>query len=255
MCNDECTPDCGGWGCYGQRPVKKIYVNTIGPMGPMGPAGADGAVGPMGPAGADGMDGAVGPMGPAGADGSKSAVIPFSIAGVSGGAYLSSTESGDPATLNFSGFGNSYSGYVTLTSGDWAAQRITFDDNNYYGCAFIIPYDGTLKSIHVLFSTSNNGGQIPAGVSLRPFAGIAVCDTDTLEYRILPETITYSEPYSGELILDGFLLRRGQLTGLSTQINEGALVAIIVGMESEGTDQQQSLNLSVSGSLYFDKDE
>jgi len=201
------------------------------------------------------MDGAVGPMGPAGADGSKSAVIPFSIAGVSGGAYLSSTESGDPATLNFSGFGNSYSGYVTLTSGDWAAQRITFDDNNYYGCAFIMPYDGTLKSIHVLFSTSNNGGQIPAGVSLRPFAGIAVCDTDTLEYRILPETITYSEPYSGELILDGFLLRRGQLTGLSTQINEGALVAIIVGMESEGTDQQQSLNLSVSGSLYFDKDE
>ena len=255
MCNDECTPDCGGWGCSGQRPVKKIYVNTIGPMGPMGPAGADGAVGPMGPAGADGMDGAVGPMGPAGADGSKSAVIPFSIAGVSGGAYLSSTESGDPATLNFSGFGNSYSGYVTLTSGDWAAQRITFDDNNYYGCAFIMPYDGTLKSIHVLFSTSNNGGQIPAGVSLRPFAGIAVCDTDTLEYRILPETITYSEPYSGELILDGFLLRRGQLTGLSTQINEGALVAIIVGMESEGTDQQQSLNLSVSGSLYFDKDE
>lgn len=255
MCNDECTPDCGGWGCCGQRPVKKIYVNTIGPMGPMGPAGADGAVGPMGPAGADGMDGAVGPMGPAGADGSKSAVIPFSIAGVSGGAYLSSTESGDPATLNFSGFGNSYSGYVTLTSGDWAAQRITFDDNNYYGCAFIMPYDGTLKSIHVLFSTSNNGGQIPAGVSLRPFAGIAVCDTDTLEYRILPETITYSEPYAGELILDGFLLRRGQLTGLSTKINEGALVAIIVGMESEGTDQQQSLNLSVSGSLYFDKDE
>lgn len=52
-----------------------------------------------------------------------------------------------------------------------AAQRITFDDNNYYGCAFIMPYDGTLKSIHVLFSTSNNGGQIPAGVSLRPFAG------------------------------------------------------------------------------------
>lgn len=254
MCNDECTPDCGGWGCYGQRPVKKIYVNTIGPMGPMGPAGADGAVGPMGPAGADGMDGAVGPMGPAGADGSKSAVIPFSIVG-SGGAYLSSAESGDPATLNFSGFGNSYPGYITLNSGDWEARRITFDDNNYYGCAFIMPYDGTLKSIHVLFSTSNNGGQIPAGVSLRPFAGIAVCDTDTLEYRILPETITYSEPYAGELTLEGFLLRRGQLAGLSTQINEGALVAIIVGMESEGTDQQQSLSLSVSGSLYFDKDE
>lgn len=134
MCNDECTPDCGGWGCYGQRPVKKIYVNTIGPMGPMGPAGADGAVGPMGPAGADGMDGAVGPMGPAGADGSKSAVIPFSIVG-SGGAYLSSAESGDPATLNFSGFGNSYPGYITLNSGDWEARRITFDDNNYYGCA------------------------------------------------------------------------------------------------------------------------
>ena len=28
MCNDECTPDCGGWGCSGQRPVKK-YTSTL----------------------------------------------------------------------------------------------------------------------------------------------------------------------------------------------------------------------------------
>lgn len=104
-----------------------------------------GETGPTGATGADGIDG------------SRSAVIPFSIAEAGSGAYLSTNNAGEPVTLNFSGFGNSYPGYIQLAAGDWTADRITFDDKNYYGCAFIMPYDGTLRSIHVLFSTTTTG--------------------------------------------------------------------------------------------------
>lgn len=90
---------------------------------------------------------------------------------------------------------------------------------------------------------------------MRPFAGIAICNSDTLVYEILPETITYSEPYVGELEITKFLLRRGEQTDLSVNINEGALVAIIIGMESEGSTEEQYLYASVSGSLFFDKNE
>lgn len=223
-------------------------AGVTGPTGLIGPTGPTGAIGPTGPTGATGATGA------SGVDGNNSFVIPFSSGdGSSSGVQLGVTETGDPMNVSFSGFGSSGSGYIELASGDWEEKKIRFnDDSYYYGCSFIMPYDASLKGINVVFSIAY-GYEIPEGVTLKPFVALARCNTPNLEYDILTDTITYSEPFTGPLTAQKFLLKRGSSQNLDVKLNFGDLIGIIVCLQSEGNDEQQYLNLNLSGSLYFDK--
>lgn len=226
-----------------------FYRNTVGPIGPTGPQGIAGPIGPTGPTGATGA------TGPAGSGtGANSFVIPYSIAEYSGSLYLSTTAQGDPNTLGFSGYGGSSSSSIYLQSNDWQNKKITLNNENnyYYGCAFIMPNTATLKKIHALVATADET-TIEAGVTLRPFVAIAVCNNDDLIYDILPETITYTEPLVGGTTIPRLSVRSGNNSNLDVSIAEGDLVAIIIGMTSEGSNQEQSLRLALSGSLYFEQ--
>lgn len=213
-------------------------------------------VGTMGPAGPQGIPGPTGPTGPAGSGPStNSFVIPYSLAEYAGSLYLSTTEQGDPNTIGFSGYGGSSTASIYLQANDWQNKTITLNNENnyYYGSAFIMPNTAALKKIHVLVATEEEVN-LEAGVTLRPFVAIAICNNDDLVYTILPETITYTEPYVGGTAILKFSPRSGNNPNLNVTIAEGNLVAIIIGMTSEGSNQSQSLRLALSGSLYFEQE-
>lgn len=225
------------------------YKCTACPVGTMGPAGPQGIPGPTG------ATGPTGPTGPAGSGNTvNSFVIPYSIAEYAGSLYLSTNAQGDPSNLGFSGYGGSSTTSVNLQANDWQNKTITLnhENNYYYGCAFIMPTTATLKSIHSLVATADET-TIQAGVTLRPFVAIAICNNDDLVYTILNDTITYTEPYVGGGTIPRLSVRNGNNLNLNLSIAEGNLVAIIIGMTSEGSSENQNLRLALSGSLYFEQ--
>lgn len=190
-----------------------------------------------------GLKGETGPTGPI------AAMVPFSISKY--GTYLSTGKDGKPMTVAFSGFSPGYAATAYLQEGEWESGTIRVRDGNSYPTAFVMTFNGTLKKIHVLFSTDSSG-EIEEGSSIRPFVCLAVSTTDELVYQILPETIVYADPYEGGTTYPMHTIRRGSRTDLNTVIPEGALVAIVTGIMGTGMTRELSLTLSVSGGLYLE---
>lgn len=239
-CDKEQKSKC----CMSRNCQQSYHAPVAGPAGPMGPQGIQGPTGPTGP------------TGPAGSGtGTNSFVIPFSIAEYTGSLYLSTDEQGDPNTLGFSGYGGSSIASVYLQANDWENKIITLNNENnyYYGCAFIMPNSAVLKKIHALV-VSVDETTLDAGVTLRPFVAIATCDNDDLVYKILDETITFTEPYVGGATIPRMSIRNGNNLNLNISIPEGNLVAIIIGLTSEGANSSLSMRLALSGSLYYEQE-
>lgn len=214
-----------------------------------GPTGPTGATGPIGPTGA------TGPTGPAGGGmAANSFIIPFSIADYAGYPYLTTTDTGNPSMVGFSGYGGGSLSSITLTNTDWQNQTISVNNENnyYYACAFIMPRTATLKKLYCLISTSDNI-EYDAGVSINPFVTVATCNNDNLVYTILGNTTTYTAPYVGGAAIPKFSVRKGENLDLNVTIPEGVLVAIVTGITSQVATTPQELRVSLSGSLYFEE--
>ncbi len=253
-CRCSCEPRCE---C---RPVCPCVIpGPPGPPGPQGAPGLQGEPGERGPQGAPGLQGEPGERGPQGAPGLQgepgergpaAATIPFSISGYGGGRDFQTTADGDPYSVSFAGFGDSAIS-VELTDGEWENKTISLIDDYYYGSSFIMPFDAVLKRIYVLFA-SQDEFQLADGVTLKPFVMIATCPGEELVYTILADTITYSEPYESGAMIARNSIRKGSLENLELEIPAGTLVAIVCGMQSEGTDQEQHLRAVLSGGLFFE---
>lgn len=114
------------------------------------------------------------PAGPA------TATIPFSAS--QNGVQLATDAQGNPQIVYFSGFGPLETGSnpsIFLREGEWAAGTITFRDDTSFGSAFIMPYNGILRNIYVLFS-SKFGLDIEPGSTIYPFVSLAVSNSVNL---------------------------------------------------------------------------
>ena len=221
------------------------YCNCCSPYR-RGPRGKQGPQGPQGEPGPEGMPGPEGPQGPA------AATIPFSLSNVnSSGAQISADAQGNPETIAFAGFGGD-SGYgLYLQPGEWASQTITITQSYAYPSSFIMPYDGILKNIYALAATRTSL-YLEEGITMRPFVCLGVSDGSALVFRVLPETITYTQPYVGGTEIPKYSVRKGSLTDLNISLEAGTLVTIIVGWMGEGVTSEQSTQISVSGGLFIE---
>lgn len=225
-----------------------------GPTGPTGPEGLsayevaveNGYVGTE----QDWLESLVGPTGPEGATGpaATAATIPFSLSGY--GTLFTTNDDGDPEAICFPGFGKQDHS-ITLGLGEWQTGVIAFTDSNSYGTSFVMPYDGVLKSLYVVFSTSNEELFDPDTV-IRPFACIATCTTDELTYVIQQESITYTDPYLGGAPIPMHSLRKASTINLSVPLPAGTMVAIVLGILCESPPSSQSAGLNVSGGLFIE---
>lgn len=223
-----------------------------GPTGPTGPDGLsayevaveNGFVGTQ----EEWLESLVGPTGPAGEAGPIAATIPFSLSGY--GTTYSTHEDGYPHAIRFSGFGKQEY-YVEIEQGAWQTGTIVFTESMAYGASFVMPYDGVLRSLYVVFSTSYQT-EFDPGVVIMPFACIATCNTDDLIYVIQQETMTYTDPYLGGAPIPGHTLRKASTTDLNVPLAAGTMVAIVLGIMAEGTVNSQSAELNVSGGLFIE---
>lgn len=223
-----------------------------GPAGMTGATGATGAAGAAGVTGATGATGSTGATGPTGSTGPTAATIPFSLSNVySSGAQISTDAQGTPSMVNFAGFGGDNAYSISLQPGEWDARTITIREENSYPSSFIMPYDGILRNIYVLFATRTTM-ELEAGVIMRPFVCLATLNSDNLVYTVLPETLTYTEPYVGGTTIPKYTLRRGALTGLNVNLPAGTVVGIVLGWRGENVTSEQSTQVSVSGGLYIE---
>lgn len=229
-----------------------------GPQGLQGPTGLQGPIGKTGPTGETGSAGDTGPtglQGPMGERGPMAATIPFAIASSNYGesVTISCDDQGKPRIVHFAGFGGLSSYYpITLEPDEWDAGTITITREFPYPSSFIMPYDGTLQNIYVLFA-NRSPLYLDEGVIIRPFVCLAVLNGDRLTFNILDDTMTYTEPYvgSGEEI-PKYGLRRGSLINLGIEIDHGTLVGIVAGCFCEGVISEQSIQISLSGGLFLD---
>lgn len=220
--------------------------------GEQGPQGFPGEQGPQGFPGEQGPQGFPGEQGPQGEQGPIAATIPFSLSNVwSSGATISTDAQGNPETVAFVGFGGDSSYSIQFQPGEWESGTITIREQNSYGSSFILPYDGTVRNIYALIAT-RSPLYLEEGISMRPFVCLAVSDGSSLEYTVLPETMTYMEPYVGGTELPKYSLRRGSVTGLDVNIPAGTLIAIIAGWIGMGSASEQSTQISVSGGLFIE---
>lgn len=223
-----------------------------GAIGPQGPQGEQGERGPRGYQGEPGPQGEAGPQGEPGPQGPTAATIPFSLSNVnSSGAYISTDAQGRPDMVNFAGFGGDSAYSITLQPGDWDARTITIGESNSYPSSFIMPYDGVLRNIYVMFATRTTLN-LDAGITMRPFVCLAVLNSENLVYTVLPETLTYTEPYVGGAEIPKYTLRRGELTNLYVNLPAGTVVTIVLGWEGTGVTTEQQTQVSVSGGLFIE---
>lgn len=241
---------------FGSLPDREFYrfPKTMAPTGSVDP------ISPAGPTGATGDQGPVAPTCPTGDQGPIAGIIPFSIGNE--GAQVAADEEGTPEIIQFSGFGSGgYSYPIYLREDDWEAGIITIgDDPDYgtvpYGPSFIMPFDETVRNIYVTFG-AKQGMFIEEGAIMYPFACLAVSNADDpgnqLVYTILQDNIVYSEPYigAGDMI-PKYTISRGALTGLSVDIPESMLVAIVIGWRGENVTSQQYGRFSVFGGIFVE---
>ena len=239
---------CSGNKCS-QCSCCRCCAGPPGPQGPQGEPGPQGAIGPQGPQGEPGPQGVIGPRGPQGEPGPQgptAATIPFSLSNVnSSGAYISTDAQGRPDMVNFAGFGGDSAYSITLQPGDWDARTITIGESNSYPSSFIMPYDGVLRNIYVMFATRTTLN-LDAGITMRPFVCLAVLNSENLVYTVLPETLTYTEPYVGGAEIPKYTLRRGEVN-----LPAGTVVTIVLGWEGTGVTTEQQMQVSVSGGLFI----
>lgn len=285
---DFCCAENCGCGCAG---VVVGQRGKTGPQGPAGRTGATGPAGPTGtsetiairntvtaepgtaaavvdvtggpnhvldfiiPRGATGATGASGATGATGADGQRgpiAATIPFSLSNVnSSGAQISTDAQGNPQQVTFAGFGGD-SGYgLYLQPGEWASGSITITESTAYPSSFIMPFDGTLRNIYALFANRQQLN-LEEGVTMRPFVGIAVSNSNALVFNVLQNTIVYGEPYVGGSSIPKYSVRKGSLTGLDVSLPAGTLVTIVGGWQGESKGTEQSTQISFSGGLFIE---
>ncbi|WP_101698550.1 hypothetical protein [Clostridium minihomine] len=223
-----------------------------GPPGPTGPDGLsayevaveNGFVGTQ----QEWLNSLVGPQGVQGNPGPIAATIPFAAAGY--GIELSAYGDGYPSQICFAGFGKQEE-YIDIELGTWQTGQITFTGTMDTGISFMMPYDGVLKSLYVGFSSSRNF-EFQPGVVINPFACIAMCTTDELTYVIQQDTMTYAAPYVGGEPIPQHTLRKGSTIDLNVPLAAGTIVAIVLGIMSEGTTEVQDAQLSITGGLFIE---
>lgn len=223
-----------------------------GPPGPTGPDGLsayeialeNGFVGTQ----QEWLNSLVGPQGVQGNPGPIAATIPFAVTGY--GMELFAYEDGYPSQISFAGFGKQEE-YTSLELGTWQTGEITFTEDMNCGVSFIMPYDGVLKSLYVAFSSSQ-GLEYEPEVIIRPFACIATCTTDELTYVIQQDTMTYVDPYLGGAPIPKHTLRKASTTNLNVPLAAGTMVAIVLGIMSEGTTEPERAKVSISGGLFIE---
>lgn len=227
-------------------------LDFIIPRGATGATGAQGAVGNTGAAGATGPSGATGATGADGQRGPIAATIPFSLSNVnSSGAQISTDAQGNPQQVTFAGFGGD-SGYgLYLQPGEWASGSITITESTAYPSSFVMPFDGTLRNIYALFANRQQLN-LEEGVTMRPFVGIAVSNSNALVFNVLQNTIVYGEPYVGGSSIPKYSVRKGSLTGLDVSLPAGTLVTIVGGWQGESKGTEQSTQISFSGGLFIE---
>lgn len=71
-------------------------------------------------------------------------------------------------------------------------------------------------------------------------------------YTVLPETLTYTEPYVGGAEIPKYTLRRGELTEFIREPAGGTVVTIVLGWEGTGVTTEQQTQVSVSGGLFIE---
>lgn len=223
-----------------------------GPPGPTGPAGLsayeiaveNGFVGTQ----QEWLNSLVGPQGVPGNPGPVAATIPFSIAGY--GSNLAAYEDGSPSQINFAGFGKQELN-ILIDLGTWQTGEITFNENMESGVSFIMPYDGVLKSLYVVFSIGYSL-ELDPGVVIKPFTCIATCTSDDMTYVIQQDTMTYTEPYLSGAPIPQNTMRKASTLNLNLPLAAGTMVGIVIGIMSEGTTNPQQVQLSVSGGLFIE---
>lgn len=135
--------------------------------------------------------------------------------------------------------------------GEWATGIIAISEGMQYGTAFILPYDGIVKNIYVLFSSSYTL-LFEEGSTIHPFICLAVSTSDDLVYTILQDTLTYTDVYIGGVEYPTHTIRKGSLTNLNIDIAEGTLVAIVAGIIGDNVTTEQYGNFSISGGIFLE---
>ena len=167
----------------------------------------------------------------------------------SSGAEIAANEQGIPSIGTFVGFGGDSVYGIRLNEREWESGSITVKEDNSYGSSFIMPFDASIKKLYVLFANRNTL-YLDEGITMRPFVVLAVAENNNLTYRMLPETLTFTEPYAGGEAIPKYSVRRGSLTDLNVNIPEGTLTAIIGGWMGEGLQQEEYGQVSISGGIY-----
>lgn len=116
--NGPCTPKTGEVGFCNDNGIPSVYddqghIYSLPVPGPQGPQGVPGPTGATGPQGPDGFSGATGPAGPQGAPGPQGP--PGLIVGSTITYKKTETCGGSTGTIK-SGYTNSCSGTLTITS-------------------------------------------------------------------------------------------------------------------------------------------
>ena len=240
-------------------------IGDIGPTGPQGPGGNDGTTPTIGENGnwyigdIDTGKTAQGPTGSTGLQGERgpiAAVIPLSVSSYDNyGVEISADAQGNPEIIYFAGFGiPNEPGYpIRLEPGEWNAGSITIRESTPYPNSFIMPYDGILQNIYVLFA-NRESIYLADGVTMRPFVCLAVSDGRSLAFTILRDTMTYTDPYVGRsgASVSKYSLRRGSSTNLNIELPAGTLVGVVMGWVGEGVTSEQEVRASISGGLFIE---
>lgn len=219
-----------------------VRIENPSITGPTGATGATGETGITGPTGNTGETGATGPT---------AGVIPFYVVANMGS--INCNADGIPSTVLFSGFGPGYPDQVYIDPNDWATGTINSFSN--YGSSFIMPHDGIIKNIYVSFGTKSNF-YIQGGAIMHPFVCLATLSDaipDTkLVYTILQDTITYTDPFLGNGdTLPKFEIRKGSSIDINVPIDEGTIVAIVLGWSGENLTEDQLGGFSISGGIFI----
>jgi len=119
------------------------------------------------------------------------------------------------------------------------------------GPLFIMPRDGILRAIYVLFSTY---GYIifEPGAIIQPFVCLAVSNTNDFVFTVLQNTMTFTDTYVGNGEYPPHVNRRGSLTNLNVAVPEGTLVAIVAGIMAQNITDMVHGTFLVHGGLFWE---
>lgn len=245
------TGDAGHTGATG-------YTGHTGATGDTGHTGATGDAGHTGATGYTGYTGATGDIGPTGATGPTGApgapggggfVIPYaSVGGTTRGTVEPSTNaSGVSLLVNLISNGRTGND-LTLAGGSTFTVPFNADNNQFF---FSFPMDVTLTAISTYFNNYSNFTP-PSGSDFRPYVALASAAPGTLNFTIIPESMSYSSTgYLPGTNNPNSTILTGINSGLSTNIIAGTVLAIVGGWtDFSGTSSYRQF-IYMSGSMVF----